>query len=281
MKEEAWGHDNWRSKIFKIIYHADTPAGKWFDIVLIVFILLSVLIIILDSVEKLHINHGELFYILEWFFTVVFTLEYILRLISIRNPVKYAFSFFGIVDILSILPTYLSMFFVGAQSLLVIRILRVLRIFRILKLVHYSEQMQTLTRAVSNSRHKLFVFFFFIVTVLVIFGSVMYLIEGPENNFHSIPHGIYWAVVTMTTVGYGDIAPQTVLGRSVASLVMLTGFSMIAIPTGIFASELNKENRKNRKLSRKCDACGLVGHTQAANYCRSCGDHLPEADIIN
>lgn len=274
MKEEAPSQDNWRSKIFKIIYHADTPAGKWFDIMLIVFILLSVLTIILDSVEKLNIDHGELFNVLEWFFTIVFTLEYILRLICIRKPVKYVFSFFGIVDILSILPTYLSMFFVGAQSLLVIRILRVLRIFRILKLVHYSEQMQTLTRAVSNSRHKLFVFFFFILTVLVIFGSIMYLIEGPENGFTSIPHGIYWAVVTMTTVGYGDIAPHTVLGRSVASLIMLTGFSMIAIPTGIFASELNKEASRNRKLSRKCEACGLVGHTESANYCRKCGEQL-------
>ena len=161
MKEESRGQDNWQSKIFKIIYHADTPAGKWFDIMLIVFILLSVLIIILDSVEKLNIEHGEIFYTLEWFFTIVFTLEYILRLICIRKPIKYVFSFFGIVDILSILPTYLSMFFIGAQSLLVIRILRVLRIFRILKLVHYSEQMQTLTRAVSNSRHKIIRVFLF------------------------------------------------------------------------------------------------------------------------
>ena len=281
MIEETFNKDGWRSKIFKIIYHADTPTGKWFDIMLIVFILLSVLTIILDSVEKLHVDYGELFYVLEWFFTIVFTLEYILRLICIRKPIKYVFSFFGIVDVLSILPTYLSMFFVGAQSLLVLRILRVLRIFRILKLVHYSEQMQTLTRAVSNSRHKLLVFFFFIATVLVIFGSIMYLIEGPENGFTSIPHGIYWAVVTLTTVGYGDIAPHTVLGRGVASLIMLTGFSIIAIPTGIFASELNKENRKSRKLSRKCEACGLVGHTENANYCRKCGEHLSESVTNN
>ncbi len=274
MKEEAINKDSWRSKIFKIIYHADTPAGKWFDIILIVFIFLSVLTIILDSVNDLHIAYESFFYRLEWFFTIVFTLEYILRLVSIRNPVKYAFSFFGIVDILSILPTYISLFFVGAQTLLVIRILRVLRIFRILKLVHYSEQMQTLTRAISNSRHKLFVFFFFIITVLVLFGSVMYLIEGPENDFTSIPHGIYWAVVTLTTVGYGDIAPHTVLGRAIASLIMLTGFTIIAVPTGIFAAELNKESKRGRKLSRKCEACGLVGHTQNANYCRRCGVEL-------
>lgn len=274
MKEEASGKGNWRSKIFKIIYHADTPAGKWFDLLLLVFIVISVLTIILDSVAELHLEYGPIFYGLEWFFTIVFTLEYLLRLVSIRSPVKYVFSFFGIVDILSILPTYLSLFYVGAQSLLVIRILRVLRIFRILKLVHYSEQMQTLTRAVRNSRHKLFVFFFFIITILVIFGSVMYLVEGPENDFHSIPHGIYWAVVTLTTVGYGDIAPHTVMGRGIASLIMLTGFSIIAIPTGIFAAELNKEASRNRKLSRLCEACGLVGHTENANYCRKCGEGL-------
>ncbi len=274
MKEEAINKDSWRSKIFKIIYHSDTPAGKWFDIMLIAFIVISVLTIILDSVNQLHVDYGSVFYILEWFFTIVFTIEYILRIISVRKPIKYVFSFFGIVDILSILPTYLSLFFVGAQTLLVIRILRVLRIFRILKLAHYSEQMQTLTRAIRNSRHKLFVFFFFIATVLVLFGSVMYLIEGPENGFTSIPHGIYWAVVTMTTVGYGDIAPHTALGRGVASLIMLTGFSIIAIPTGIFAAELNKESRRSRKLSRKCEACGLVGHTENASYCRNCGVEL-------
>lgn len=274
METEESSKNNWRAKIFEVIYHADTRVGKLFDILLIVFIFLSVLIIILDSVEQLHIDYGKSFYALEWFFTIIFTLEYILRLICTRSPVKYMFSFFGIVDILSILPTYLSMLFVGAQSLLVIRILRVLRIFRILKLVHYSEQMQTLTRAVRNSRHKLIVFFFFVFTVLVIFGSVMYLIEGPENGFTSIPHGIYWAVVTLTTVGYGDIAPHTVLGRGVASLIMLTGFSIIAIPTGIFASELNREAKRSRKLSRQCEACGLVGHTNSANYCRNCGEEL-------
>jgi voltage-gated potassium channel len=278
MTVAAPGKQKWRAKIFEVIYHADTRAGKWFDIMLIIFIILSVLTIILDSVNQLHLEYGRFFYSLEWFFTIVFTIEYILRLVSTRNPIKYTFSFFGIVDILSILPTYLSMFFVGAQSLLVIRILRVLRIFRILKLVHYSEQMQTLTRAIKNSRHKLFVFFFFIITVLVIFGSIMYLIEGPENGFSSIPHGIYWAVVTLTTVGYGDIAPHTVLGRGVASLIMLTGFSIIAIPTGIFAAELNKEASRNRKLSRICEACGLVGHTKSAVYCRRCGEKLKSKD---
>ncbi|VAW35086.1 Potassium voltage-gated channel subfamily KQT; possible potassium channel, VIC family, partial [hydrothermal vent metagenome] len=230
--------------------------------------------IILDSVDELHIKYGDYFYIAEWFFTIIFSLEYILRLISIRSPVRYAFSFFGIVDILSILPTYLSLFIVGAQHLLVIRILRILRIFRILKLVQYTDQVQILTRAVSNSRHKIFVFFFFIITVLVIFGSMMYLIEGPQNGFSSIPHGIYWAVVTLTTVGYGDIAPHTVLGRIVASFIMLTGYSVIAVPTGIFAAELNKETKRVRMLSRQCKTCSLKGHTKNAKYCRKCGEEL-------
>ncbi len=264
----------WRSKIFKIIYHADTPAGKWFDIILIVFIILSVLTIILDSVNDLHLNYGDILKIAEWFFTLVFTLEYILRLVSIRRPMKYVFSFFGIVDILSILPTYLAYFFVGAQQLLVIRILRILRVFRVLKLVQYTHQAQLLTNSIKNSRHKIFVFFFFIFTVLIIFGSLMYLIEGPENGFTSIPHGIYWAVVTLTTVGYGDIAPHTVLGRMVASLIMLTGYSIIAVPTGIFTSELSREVQRNRDKSRVCKTCNLAGHTQAAVFCRRCGEAL-------
>ncbi len=276
MKEQATSSNelNWRYKIFKIIYHADTPAGKFFDIMLIGFIVLSVSVIILDSVEQIHISYGQLFYILEWFFTIVFTMEYILRLISIKNPIKYMFSFFGIVDVLSIIPTYLSLFIVGTQSLLMIRILRILRIFRILKLVQYTDQTELLLRAIYNSRHKIFVFFFFVVTLLFIFGALMYLIEGPENGFSSIPHGIYWSVVTLTTVGYGDIAPQTVLGRTVASFIMLTGFSVIAIPTGIFASEINKITKRSRKLSRQCEACGLKGHTMTANYCRKCGQEL-------
>jgi len=272
--EQAIIKSEWRSKIFKIIYHSDTPAGKWFDITLIVFIILSVLTIILDSVMELHLAYGDLFYVVEWFFTIVFTLEYILRLISIKSPIRYMFSFFGIVDILSIIPTYLSLFFVGTQQLLVIRILRILRVFRILKLVQYTHQAQILTKAIKNSRHKIFVFFFFVTTVLVIFGSLMYLIEGPENGFTSIPHGIYWAVVTLTTVGYGDIAPHTVLGRVVASFIMLTGYSIIAVPTGIFAAELNKESKRSRKLSRLCKTCNLRGHTKNALFCRRCGEEL-------
>jgi len=274
MKEHSASEKNWRSKIFKIIYHSDTPAGKWFDLLLIIFIVISVLTIVLDSVNELHIKYGSALNYLEWFFTIIFTLEYILRLISIRRPMRYVFSFFGIVDILSIIPTYLSLFFIGTQQLLVIRILRILRVFRILKLVQYTHQAQMLTNAINNSRHKIFVFFFFIATILVIFGSLMYLIEGPENGFESIPHGIYWAVVTLTTVGYGDIAPHTVLGRIVASFIMLTGYSVIAVPTGIFSSELNEEIKRTRDRSRVCKTCDLRGHTQRAVYCRRCGEEL-------
>lgn len=276
MSEQAPNTENWRFKLFKIIYHSDTKLGKWFDILLIVFIIFSVIAVIMDSVSEVHIKYGELLLILEWFFTIVFTIELFLRLICIQRPVRYIFSFFGIVDILSILPTYLSLITVGVQQLLVIRILRILRIFRILKLIQYTHQADVLLSAIKSSRHKIFVFFFFVVTVLVIFGSLMYLIEGPENGFESIPHGIYWAVVTMTTVGYGDIAPHTVMGRTVASFIMLTGFSIIAIPTGIFAAEFDRARKETRKLKRVCETCGLRGHTQSANFCRNCGHHLPQ-----
>jgi voltage-gated potassium channel len=266
--------EDWRSKIYRIIYHADTPVGKWFDIILILAIVISVLTIILDSVVHLNLKYGKLFKILEWFFTLLFTIEYILRIICIKRPEKYIFSFFGIVDLLSIIPTYLSLFIVGIQQLLVIRVLRILRVFRILKLLKYTAEAQILIKSLKQSRHKIFVFFFFIITVLIIFGSIMYLIEGPENGFVSIPTGIYWAVVTLTTVGYGDVAPMTIAGRIVASMIMLTGYSIIAVPTGIFAAELNKEVQKGRSMLRVCSACNLKGHTKKAEYCRRCGEHL-------
>ncbi len=274
MPESHSHKKSWRSKIFKIIYHSDTLAGKWFDILLIVFIVGSVLTIILDSVAELNAQYGSWFKILEWFFTIIFTFEFIIRLISIRRPMRYVFSFFGIVDILSILPTYLSLFIGGAQHLLILRILRILRVFRILKLVRYTKEAQLLTQSLANSRHKIFVFFFFIITVLILFGSIMYLIEGPENGFNSIPDGIYWAVVTLTTVGYGDIAPHTVFGRIIASLIMLTGYSIIAVPTGIFAAEFNKESKRIRDKARVCTTCNLKGHTRNAIYCRRCGEEL-------
>ena len=274
MPEQTSHRKSWRSKIFKIIYHSDTAAGKWFDILLIIFIVGSVLTIILDSVASLNLKYGNIFKVLEWVFTIIFTFEFIIRLISIRRPMRYVFSFFGMVDILSILPTYLSLFIGGAQHLLILRILRILRVFRILKLVRYTSEAQLLTQSLANSRHKIFVFFFFIITVLILFGSIMYLIEGPENGFDSIPAGIYWAVVTLTTVGYGDIAPHTVIGRLVASMIMLTGYSIIAVPTGIFAAEFNKETKRVRDNARVCSTCNLKGHTKNAVFCRRCGEEL-------
>ena len=266
---------NWRNKVFEVIYHADTPAGKWFDILLIVFILFSVFVVILDSVPSINANFGPLLFQLEWFFTIVFTIEYLLRIISIRQPVRYIFSFFGIIDLLSILPTYLALYFVGAQNLLVIRILRILRIFRVLKLVRYTSQSRLLVRALIASRRKIVVFFLFIFSVLVICGSLMYVIEGPDNGFSSIPASIYWAVVTITTVGYGDITPQTLLGRFLATIMMLIGFSIIAVPTGIFTAELNNTMKQvKRSMQRVCKTCHLQGHTKNAIYCRRCGEKL-------
>ena len=277
MAEERPKARNWRDTLFKIIYHADTPAGKLFDVLLIVFITASVLVIILDSVDELHLRYGRIFYALEWFFTITFTIEYVVRLISIRRPIRYVFSFFGVIDLLSIIPTYLGLFVDGAHNLLVIRILRILRVFRVLKLVRYTQQAQLLITAVSGSRHKIAVFFFFITTVLVIFGSLMYVVEGPEHGFSNIPAGIYWAIVTLTTVGYGDIAPQTIPGRIIASLIMLTGYSIIAVPTGIFTSELNRAVKKRKKRDlRTCTTCALSGHERDAVYCRKCGHQLDE-----
>ncbi len=265
----------WRKRLFEVIYHADSPAGKWFDVILIVFILLSVLTVILDSVAQLHIRYGRWLYAAEWFFTAVFTVEYVLRLISTRTPVRYMLSFFGVIDLLSIIPTYLALFYAQAHHLLIIRILRILRIFRVLKLVRYSDQAQLLKAAVVASKHKIVVFFFFVFTILVIFGALMYLVEGPQNGFTNIPVGIYWSIVTLTTVGYGDIAPHTVTGRVISSMIMLIGYSIIAVPTGIFTAELNTTIKKiRRKTSRVCEACGLRGHTENATYCRNCGEKL-------
>ncbi|MEN8260181.1 MAG: ion transporter [Pseudomonadota bacterium] len=262
-----------RGRLYRIIYEANTPAGKWFDILLICFILLSVVVVMLDSIASLQSEYGIYFYGLEWFFTVLFTVEYLLRIFSIQRPALYIFSFFGIVDFLAIVPTYLGLLVAGAQYLLVIRVLRILRIFRILKLAHYISQINVLLRAVMGSRQKITVFLFFISTIIVIFGSLMYLIEGPENGFTSIPRSIYWAIITLTTVGYGDITPKTDLGQALASLVMITGYSIIAVPTGIFTAELSNAMRKQVQ-DRRCPGCKKTGHEADASYCDSCGAKL-------
>ncbi|HID97571.1 MAG TPA: ion transporter [Thermodesulfobacteriaceae bacterium] len=263
----------WRDELHEIIFEADTRAGRLFDVVLIWSIGLSVLVVMLDSVKAVKADYGGVLYILEWFFTVLFTLEYLLRLATVRYPLTYAASFFGIVDFLAIMPTYLSIFFPGSQYLLVIRLLRVLRIFRVLKLVQYLSEASLLVRALRASSRKITVFLFTVLTLVVIFGSLMYLIEGEESGFTSIPRGIYWAIVTMTTVGYGDISPGTAPGQAVSAVIMVLGYGIIAVPTGIVTVELSGVTRR-RKDGRVCLGCGGNGHDADAGYCKYCGFRL-------
>lgn len=260
----------WRRRLFVIIFEADTPAGKAFDVGLMVCIVASVAVVMLDSVESLQEKYGTLFYVWEWCFTGLFTLEYILRLICIGQPARYARSFFGIVDLLAILPTYLNILVPGARYMLVIRVLRVLRVFRILKLVQYLEEVSTIRTALLASARKILVFLFTVWILVVVLGSIMYLIEGADNGFTSIPRSIYWAIVTLTTVGYGDITPQTPVGQVLASLIMIIGFSIIAVPTGIISAEFSQA--ANRRYTRiACPECSGEGHDPDAKFCKYCG----------
>ncbi len=268
-----------RARLNEIIFGYETPAGRLFDIVLIVAILLSVLAVLLDSVAGLHARYLLQFRVLEWGFTALFTLEYLLRLYSSCAPRRYALSFFGLVDLFSILPTYLAFVWPEASFLLVIRILRVLRIFRIFKLIRYMGEANVLSRALWQSRRKVLVFLFSVLTLQVIFGSVMFLVEGPDHGFTSIPVSIYWSIVTMTTVGFGDIVPRTDLGRLIASMTMMTGYAIIAVPTGIVSSELMNEFQSQRKQDTHdfgivCPNCRRKGHDRDANYCKQCGQAL-------
>ncbi len=268
-KPESAGQ--WRQRLHEIIFEADTATGKLFDLALILSIIVSVTVVMLDSVAVLHSTYGGLFLRLEWGFTLLFTIEYILRLSCIGRPLKYARSFYGIVDLLSILPTYLSLFFTGGQYLLVIRILRLLRVFRVFKLVQFVGESNYLAQALRASWRKITVFLLSVLLAMVIFGAVMYIVEGPANGFTSIPRSIYWAIVTMTTVGYGDISPQTNLGQAIASLVMICGYGIIAIPTGIVTSELTF---KRQLSTQACPECGAEGHDQNAKFCKSCAAEL-------
>lgn len=263
-----------RNIIYTIIFGADTKAGKLFDIVLFITIFFSVIIVMLNSVEELHDKYGELFMDLEWFITIIFTLEYILRIYSTHKPVKYIFSFYGIIDFLSILPTYISLFVIDTHFLLVIRVLRLLRIFRVLKLTRYVKASNNLIVVIKNSRRKIIVFLEAVLIIVVITGALMYLVEGPETGFTSIPKSIYWAIVTITTVGYGDIAPQTVLGQSIASLLMIVGFAIIAVPTSIIGGEIIKEQMSSIKKYRKCSDCHYDKNDIDALYCSRCGSKL-------
>ena len=267
----------WRHRIHEIIFEADTPAGKAFDLALHVLIIGSVVAVMLESVPAIRATHGRELYLAEWAFTIVFTIEYIVRLASVRRPMTYARSMFGIVDLLAILPTYLSLLIPGAQSLLVIRALRLLRVFRILKLGRYVDESQVLVSALIASRQKIIVFLTAVVTLVLLVGAAMYLIEGADSGFTSIPQSTYWAIVTMTTVGYGDIAPQTVPGKMLASVVMVLGYGIIAVPTGIVTAELTRP-RPARSNTQVCPHCMAEGHANDATYCRKCSERLnPES----
>jgi voltage-gated potassium channel len=264
---------HWRTFLHEVIFEADTPLGKAFDILLIASILISVIAVMLDSVQIVQLNYGDWLYGIEWFFTIIFTIEYILRLLCVGRPFKYAVSFYGIVDLLAIIPTFVSLFIPGSQYFLVIRILRILRIFRILKLAPYLGESRLLVKALRASSRKIIVFIFTVMTLVVIFGSLMYVIEGGNNGFTSIPRSIYWAIVTLTTVGYGDISPQTILGQSVASMVMVTGYAIIAVPTGIVTVEMSKAFAKPVS-TQACPECSAEGHDVDARHCKYCGAAL-------
>lgn len=271
----------WRRKWFDIICRHETRSSRNFDLILIVMILVSVLVIMFDSVAGFHARHSGWLYVLEWCFTLLFTAEYVIRLLVIRRPLRYALSVWGIIDLVSILPTYLSVFLPGSQSLLVVRVLRILRLFRILKLTHYVEESGQLIGALWRSRRKIFVFICTVLTLVVVFGALMYVVEGPSHGFTNIPNSMYWAVVTMATVGYGDIAPQTSVGRVISSLLILIGYSIIAVPTGIYTAELAGNLIAASRQSgpghdrRGCTECGLEGHQPDADFCRQCGHRLP------
>lgn len=265
---------NWREKIREIIFEAETPAGKIFDIGLIICILLSILLVMLESVKSVRNEYGSAIIYAEWTFTIIFSIEYIFRIITVGRPFKYATSFFGVIDLISIMPTYLNYFFPGTHYLIVFRFLRVLRIFRVLKLVQFVGEAEILKRALVSSRRKITVFFAAVLVLVTILGSIMYLIEGEENGFTSIPRGIYWAIVTLTTVGYGDIAPKTSLGQGLASFVMILGYAIIAVPTGIVSAELTHNYRT--VSTRACPECSEEGHDSDATHCKYCGADINE-----
>lgn len=262
----------WRKRLYEVIFEAETPAGRAFDLILIWAIILSVVVICLDSVKEYRERYGAVLYAAEWFFTILFSIEYILRLISVRRPWRYALSFFGVIDIVSILPTFASLFVPGLQYILTVRILRLLRIFRVLKLPEYISEARTLTAALRASAKKIGVFILAVLTLVTVIGSLIYVIEGEENGFKNIPTSIYWAIVTLTTVGYGDLSPKTALGQLFASIVMLLGYGIIAVPTGIVTVELSKAVGKTS--TQICPDCAAEGHDADAVFCKYCAARL-------
>ena len=287
---ESLNKHNWKSKLHEIIYEADTPTGKLFDVVLLIAILASIILVMLESINSFDAKYHTLLNISEWVITILFTIEYVLRIITVKQPLKYVFSFYGIIDLLSTIPKYLSLIFVGTHALVALRALRLLRVFRILKLVRYSGASNQLSTAIKASRAKISVFLFAVLIAAVIFGTIMYLVEGEENGFTNIPKSVYWCIVTLTTVGFGDIAPQTPLGQFIAAFIMILGYGIIAVPTGIVSAEYTKatasdakeklsdeehEQLKTVRLNtQSCENCLTEKHQDGAVFCRKCGHEL-------
>lgn len=265
-------------KLYDIIFEADTRQGKVFDVVLLFIIIISVALVMLESTPGIRENYRQFLKISEWVITIIFTFEYILRISIVRKPWKYIFSFYGIIDLLSVIPTYLGLIIIGSHNLMVIRILRLLRVFRVLKLTRYTQAGRTLAKAIWASREKISVFIFFVIILVIIVGTIMYLVEGEENGFNSIPHGIYWGIVTLTTVGYGDISPQTALGQFFASIVMIMGYAIIAVPTGIVTAEIiNPSEKRNTQV---CPECLHDKHDDDAKFCKKCGAEINPKDEL-
>lgn len=264
----------WRNRLHEIIFEADTRAGLAFDVGLLAAIVASVAVVMLSSVPSFGARYGQLFFAFEWGFTLLFTLEYVLRLLAVERPGLYARSFFGIVDLVSILPTFLGLFLGGSHALLMVRVLRLIRIFRIFKLSHYLAEGETLMLALQRSQQKITVFLTTILASVVVMGSIMFVVEGPEHGFTSIPVSVYWAIVTVTTVGYGDIAPKTIPGQVIASVAMILGYAILAVPTGIVTVELTEARRRAPITTQACTECGAEGHDHDARYCKFCGAGL-------
>ncbi len=268
----------WRLRLRKVIFESDTQAGRVFDIALFWAILASMATVMLDSVASVRESYGTIIGVVEWFFTILFTIEYMLRLYSAPIRLRYATGFFGVVDLLSVLPTYLDFVFGGLQSLLILRVFRLLRIFRVFRLGKHMGEARTLVTALEKSVPKITVFLSTVLSIVLVVGALMYLLEGEANGFTSIPRSIYWAIVTMTTVGYGDISPKTAIGQVVASVLMILGYGIMAVPTGIVAAELTHETR-HASAGAICGECGTAGHDPGARFCKNCGGELAEGTI--
>lgn len=266
----------WRLTLYTIIFEADTRAGRWFDQALLLTIVASVVLVILDSIPSMHAAFGDFFSVAEWVFTALFTIEYVLRLVCVQKPLVYARSFFGIIDLLSTLPTWLALFVPGLHVLIDVRVLRLLRMFRVLKLTGYVAEYTMLGQALVASRRKILVFLSFVLLVALLMATVMYVVEGPANGFTSIPTSMYWAITTMTTVGFGDITPKTDLGRLISSMMMMLGWGVLAVPTGIVTTEMAlQRGRLPTPTTRTCQNCLTEGHSATARYCMHCGHALP------